>query len=137
MGIVGLYGLRWPRNKENLADLKKVMGKRTGLYVLANGSMPLYIGKGIVSRRVRAHNHSGGSKSKYWNYFSWFEILKPATNGEIENLLLQVLPFYVRSLNKQTGSLGRDNRRRFNDENNTPKVVDFPKLLPKKKKKSK
>jgi hypothetical protein len=135
MGIVGLYGLRWPRNTKNLAQLKKLIGKRTGLYVLANGSMPLYIGRGQIARRVRAHNRPGGSKSKYWNYFSWFEILKPATDGELECLLLQVLPFYVRSLNRQTGSLGRKNRHYFDDEQ--PKIVDFPKLLPKKKKKTK
>src|SRR6266851_3008632 len=133
MGIVGLYGLRWPRNPKNLARLKKLMGKRTGLYVLANGSMPLYIGRGHVARRVRAHNRPGGSKSKYWNYFSWFEILKPASDVELECLLLRVLPFYVRSLNKQTGSLGKNNRQKFPDK--MPKVVDFPKLLPKKRKK--
>jgi len=125
MAVVGLYGLRWPRNKENLARLKKVMGKRTGLYVLANGSMPLYIGKGRVARRVLTHDRPGASKSKYWNYFSWFEILKPASDGELECLLLQVLPFYVRSLNKQTGSLGKNNRQKFPDK--TPKVVDLPK----------
>ncbi len=135
MGVVGLYGLRWPRNKDNLLKLKKVMRKRTGLYVLANGSMPLYIGKGLVARRVWAHNRPGGSKSKYWNYFSWFEILKPASDGELESLLLQVLPFYVRSLNKQTGSLGKKNRQRF--PNKVPKVVDFPKLLPKRKRRAK
>jgi hypothetical protein len=135
MGIVGLYGLRWPRNKKNLADLKKLMGKRNGLYILANGSMPLYIGKGRVASRVRGHARPASTKSAYWNYFSWFEILKPAKDGELERLLLQVLPFYVRSLNKQTGSLGRENRRYFEDKN--PKVVDFPKLVPKKKRKHK
>jgi hypothetical protein len=124
--------LRWPRNPKNLAKLRKLMRKRTGLYVLANGSMPLYIGKGIVARRVRAHAREGGSKSKYWNYFSWFEIPQPR-DGELECLLLQVLPFYVRSLNRKTGSLGKKNRQYFDDEN--PKTVDFPKLLPKKKKK--
>ena len=36
MAIVGLYGLRWPRNKDNLAKLKKIMGKRKGLYVLVD-----------------------------------------------------------------------------------------------------
>lgn len=133
MGIVGLYGLRWPRNKRNLADLKKIMRKRSGIYILANGSMPLYIGKGLVASRVRSHARPAASKSAYWNYFSWFEILKPASAGELERLLLQVLPFYVRSLNKQTGSLGKHNRHYFEDK--YPKIVNFPKLLPKKKKK--
>ena len=33
MAIIGLHGLRWPRNRENFATLKKIMGKRIGLYV--------------------------------------------------------------------------------------------------------
>src|SRR6266436_4343521 len=113
--VVGLYGLHWPRNLANLRRLKVLMGKRTGLYVLANGSMPLYIGKGRVAKRINTHARPGKTKSAYWNYFSWFEVLKPADEGELECLLLQTLPFYVRSLNKQTGSLGKDNRRKPED----------------------
>jgi hypothetical protein len=54
-----------------------------------------------------------------------------STEGELECLLLQTLPFFVRSWNKQTGSLGKDNRRKPNDKQ--PIVVEFPKLPPKKK----
>jgi hypothetical protein len=133
--IVGLYGLHWPRNRTNLRQLKALLGKRTGLYVLANGSMPLYIGKGIVALRIENHARPGKSKSAYWNYFSWFEVLKPADEGELECLLLQTLPFYVRSLNKQTGSLGKDNRNW--PEEIQPIAVNFPKLLPKKKRRKK
>jgi hypothetical protein len=129
--IVGLYGLHWPRNRANIQQLKALLGKQTGLYVLANGSMPLYIGKGIVALRIENHARPGKRKSAYWNYFSWFEVLKPADEGELECLLLQTLPFFVRSLNKQTGSLGKDNRRKPNDKQ--PIVVEFPKLPPKKK----
>jgi hypothetical protein len=129
--VIGLYGLHWPRNRANLRNLKALMGKRTGLYVLANGSMPLYIGKGKVAKRIGNHARPGKAKSAYWNYFSWFEVLKPADEGELECLLLLTLPFYVRSLNKQTGSLGKDNRRKAEDDQ--PLAVEFPSLLPRKK----
>ena len=129
--IVGLYGLHWARNAANIQLLEVLLGERTGLYVLANGSMPLYIGKGIVASRIKHHAQPDKTKSDYWNYFSWFEVLKPADEGELECLLLQTLPFYVRSLNKQTGSLGKDNRRK--PEDYQPLAVEFPKLLPKKK----
>jgi hypothetical protein len=92
--VVGLYGLHWPRNRANLRKLKALLDMRTGLYVLANGSMPLYIGKGIVASRIKHHAQPDRTKSDYWNYFSWFEVLKPADEGELECLLLLTLPFY-------------------------------------------
>jgi hypothetical protein len=36
---------------------------------------------------------------------SWFVIGKRETERELESLLLEALPFYVRSLNKQSGKL--------------------------------
>jgi hypothetical protein len=131
--VVGLYGLNWARNPANIQLLEVLLDKRTGLYVLANGSMPLYIGKGIVASRIKHHAQPDKTKSAYWNYFSWFEVLKPADEGELECLLLQTLPFYVRSLNRQTGSLGKDNRR--NPEDDQPLAVKFPKLAPKRRRK--
>jgi hypothetical protein len=126
MSLIGLYGLSWPRNETNLEELKRIVKGKKGIYVLANGAMPLYVGKGDIVSRVVSHGAERAWKSKYWNYFSWFVVPKAERGNELENLLLSVLPFFVRSLNRQTGSLGRKNRRKPPDKN--PITVKLPKL---------
>jgi hypothetical protein len=69
--------------------------------------MPMYVGKGLIASRVRGHAMKRSSKNKYWDHFTWFVIKKSGYEGELEVILLRTLPFYVRSLNRQTGSLQR------------------------------
>jgi hypothetical protein len=134
--LVSLHGLSWPRNKENLKKLKQVLRKRKGVYVLAHGAMPMYVGKGQIARRVNAHARPGSSKAQYWDYFSWFVIDTKGFEGEIETVLLRSLPFYVRSLNKQTGSLNKKNRI-WPEENQRPDWIELPRLIRKKRRKKK
>jgi hypothetical protein len=133
--LVARYGLAWPRNRENLKKIKEDIGKKTGVYVLTHGAMPLYIGKGQIAIRVNGHAREGASKSKYWDHFSWFVIGKSSFESHLEVMLLRSLPFYVRSLNRQTGSLGKENRVR--PVNPQPDLVPFPKMAHKRKKKKK
>jgi hypothetical protein len=78
---------------------------------LYDGSMPLYIGKGNIHHRLYRHRASM-SKSRYWDYFSWYEIKNEKLRGEIESILLRLLPFYLRSLNKYRGKLPKSGKRR-------------------------
>ena len=103
-GIVGRYGKWWTRAPANLKKLaRKDLRHATGVYALYNGTMPIYVGKGKFSRQIKAHDHSH-RKSPFWEHFSWYEIKgKKGLNKEIETLVLRLLPFYVRSLNRMGG----------------------------------
>src|SRR5882724_205328 len=102
-GIVGRYGKLWTRVPGNL---KKLAGKAlrdvTGVYVLYNGTMPVYIGRGKISPQIHRHD-SNRKKNQFWEHFSWYEITVKGLDKEIESLLLRLLPFYVRSLNRKGG----------------------------------
>lgn len=127
MPLVRTFGLHWPRNHENLDELEDVAGHRTGLYVLYHGAMPVYIGRGHIISRLKKHSSEASRKNEYWDRFSWFVIGKTRTERELESLLLEVLPFYVRSLNKQTGKLPRKGRQlHLSDE---VAYVSLPRLL--------
>jgi hypothetical protein len=69
--------------------------------------MPMYVGKGQIAKRVKGHARPGSSKTRYWDHFSWFVIDNSRFESQLEIILLRSLPYYVRSLNRQTGSLGR------------------------------
>jgi hypothetical protein len=105
MALVKQFGLHWPRNQENLDELEDLAGHKSGIYVLYHGAMPVYIGRGAISARLRSHGKEGSRKEQFWDRFSWFVIGKRESERELESLLLEALPFYVRSLNKQGGKL--------------------------------
>ena len=107
MALIKQFGLHRPRNQENLDELEDLAGHKSGIYVLYHGAMPVYIGRGAISARLRSHGKEGSKKEQFWDRFSWFVIGKTASERELESLLLEALPFYVRSLNKQVGKLGK------------------------------
>jgi len=131
--LVGQHGFSWPRNKRNLQQIKKILRGKKGVYVLSHGGMPMYVGKGKIASRVRGHAKKGSSKSKYWDHFSWF-VIHGGFENELEVVLLRTLPFFVRSLNRQTGSLGEKRIRAGDDK---PELIPLPKLGHKKKRKKK
>jgi hypothetical protein len=107
MPLIKQFGLHWPRNQENLDEVEDLAGHKSGLYVLYHGAMPVYIGRGAISARLRSHGKEGSRKEQFWDRFSWFVVDKREWEHELEALLLEALPFYVRSLNKQSGRLGK------------------------------
>jgi len=107
MPLIKQYGLHWPRNQENLEEIEDLAGHRSGIYVLYHGAMPVYIGRGAISARLLSHAKEGSKKEQFWDRFSWFVIGNAKRERELESLLLEALPFYVRSLNKQTAKLQR------------------------------
>ncbi|MGH2611130.1 MAG: hypothetical protein ACRDHF_18775, partial [Tepidiformaceae bacterium] len=97
--LVSEYGTLWARNKSNIRRLR-ALGKRYGVYVLCDGSMPVYIGRGLLARRIERHQRSK-SRGQAWDHFSWYAIPNRRLEADVEALLLRMLPFYLRSLNKQ------------------------------------
>ena len=119
--LVEQFGLHWPRNQENLDEIEDLAGHKSGIYVLYHGAMPAYIGRGAMSPRLRNHAKEGSKKEQFWDPFSWFVIGKAKSEREREALLLEALPFYVRSLKKAEwkivqkaagGGAERGNKRR-------------------------
>jgi len=100
--LVGRYGVLWARNKDNLHylhKLGKLSEKLYGVYVLCDGSMPVYIGRGSIAGRIEQHQRSK-SRGQAWDHFSWYAIPDRSLETDVEALLLRLLPFYLRSLNK-------------------------------------
>jgi hypothetical protein len=132
--LVHRYGYSWPRNPKNLVQIKRDLGKATGVYVLTHGAMPMYVGKGQIAKRVNAHAREGSAKGKYSDNFTWYVIDNSALESQLEIMLLRSIPFYVRSLNRQTGSLGRKNRLKPLHKEG-PVWIKLPSLGHKKKRK--
>ena len=97
MPLIKQFGLHWPRNQENLEEIEDLAGHKSGIYVLYHGAMPVYIGRGAISARLLSHGKEGSKKDQFWDRFSWFVIAKKELERELEALLLEALPFYVRS----------------------------------------
>lgn len=98
--IVTQYGTMWPRNPENI---QSVQGRGAGVYILFDGSMPMYIGKGQIGRRIKRAARSPRRK-EMWDHFSWYAITKPELIHDIEVLMLRMLPPTLRSLTQQGGN---------------------------------
>jgi hypothetical protein len=63
MVLIKQFGLHWPRNKENLDELEDLAGHKSGIYVLYQGAMPVYIDRGAISARLRSHGKEGSKSS--------------------------------------------------------------------------
>ena len=128
MPLIKQFGLHWPRNTENLEEIEDIAGHRSGVYLLYHGAMPVYIGRGAISARLRSHGKEGSRKEQFWDRFSWFVVGNRKLERELESLLLEALPFYVRSLNKQAGGLPR--RLQVRAPSREVMEVALPKLAP-------
>jgi len=111
--LIKEYGTFWARNHENMEAYTSRLRKKHagGIYVLYNGSAPVYIGKGHIRSRV-TKRHRSGSKSAYWDHFSWFVVNDENIEHELEALLLKTLPFYLRCLNLQEARFDHDKRKK-------------------------
>jgi hypothetical protein len=116
--LVSQYGTLWARNSKNLTALRR-LGKLSGVYVLCDGSMPVYIGKGRLARRIRGHVRSK-RRGQHWDHFSWFEIKDPHFTDDIEALLLRLLPHYLRSLNRLKNNLHKAKKNLQDDAHADP-----------------
>ena len=71
--LVSEYGEKWARNAKNIQAIPGNKEGGRGIYVLYDGSMPLYIGKGNIRSRIRGARRSG-TRGKQWDYFSWYAL---------------------------------------------------------------
>jgi hypothetical protein len=133
MVLIKSVGVHWARNKENLEELEKKVSRKSGIYLLYHGAMPVYIGRGILVKRLMAHNREGSKKRELWDRFSWFVVNDDTHEKTLESLLLQALPFYVRAFNKQVGKFPKKIRHVHVCDKLT--YVKFPKLVPIRRKK--
>lgn len=99
-----MFGEMWARNLQNINRIpssKQKGGK--GVYVLYDGSMPVYVGKGNLHSRITKARVSK-TRGQLWDHFSWYS-LRPGATHDIEALVLRMLPPYLRSLTKQKAKI--------------------------------
>jgi hypothetical protein len=99
--VVTKYGTMWARNPQNIARIPKSSDGGLGVYILFDGSMPMYVGKGKIQKRIR--RATKGRRGQLWDHFSWYAIENPQLIHDIEVLMLRILPPTLRSLTRQSG----------------------------------
>jgi hypothetical protein len=130
-GLVTSYGRMWARNSKNLTKLGE-QGDLRGVYVLYDGSMPVYVGRGIILTQLRGHRASK-RRRRFWDYFSWYEIPDEALRKDTEALLIRTLPYYLRLLNKKIEGFVGPKKSHKQTKHRTPEAVDKPKFVKVKK----
>jgi len=121
MRIVTMFGEMWARNLQNINRIPRSKQKGgKGVYVLYDGSMPVYVGKGNIRSRVKIATQ-GGRRGQLWDHFSWYS-LSPDAMHDIEALVLRMLPPYLRSLTRQKGKFQDAQRVK---EHKKDRVADY------------
>src|SRR5580704_8475011 len=111
MRIVTKYGTMWARNAENIAKIPGSKDGGLGVYILFDGSMPMYVGKGQIKYRILGASTSK-RRGQLWDHFSWYAIKNPKMMHDIEVLMLRILPPNLRSLTRQGGNFKKAERCR-------------------------
>lgn len=114
MRVVRQYGTMWARNEANIAKIPSSRKGGRGVYVLFDGAMPMYVGKGNIRSRIKTANTSERRKH-LWDHFSWYAIKNAAMTHDIEVLMLRILPPNLRFLTRQGGNF--KNAKRVNQSN--------------------
>src|SRR6266404_6462173 len=99
--LVEARGERWARNDRNIQAIPK---SGQGVYFLYDGSTPVYVGKGNLRERIRGAKR-GRRRGQLWDHFSWYIISDPLFRHDVKALFLRTRPWYLRSLNRQSGKL--------------------------------
>jgi hypothetical protein len=100
--IVTEYGTMWARNAQNTKLNPDVSSGGVGIYILFDGSMPVYVGKGKIKKRIVQAKRSK-SRGQKWDRFSWYALKDVNMMHDIEVLVLRMFPLYLRALTKNDG----------------------------------
>ena len=96
-------GEMWARNAKNIKDVPARTKGGQGVYILYDGSTPVYVGKGNIQSRLRKANNKSKRRGNAWDYFSWYILKDPDLIHDVEVLLLRILPPYLRYMTRQGG----------------------------------
>jgi len=134
MRLVCEFGEMWARN---LSNVKRIPGAKSpqggqGVYILYDGSMPVYVGKGNIKSRIRQARRSK-TRGPFWDHFSWYVLTDAKMIHDTEVLILRMLPSYLRSLTKQKGKFSRAERNKELKPNRVAEYIS--RKIAKKKKK--
>jgi hypothetical protein len=128
MRLIQQFGEMWARNSANIEDVPGSRVGGVGVYILYDGSTPVYVGKGNIKQRLKDANNSE-RRGNAWDYFSWYIPNNEGLVHDVEVLLIRVLPSYLRHLTRQSGHFkgvsSSDQKRR----NRTPTYIDRAKLM--------
>jgi hypothetical protein len=130
MALIHAFGERWARNPENIKD-KRMPGKRKGgqgVYILYDGSTPVYIGKGNIRQRLREADKDERRRNS-WDHFSWFVVKNKSLIHDVEVLLIRMLPLYLRHLTRQRGHFKDASSTDQHKLNRTPKYIAPPRFM--------
>jgi hypothetical protein len=126
MRLVTKYGRMWARNDPNFKKLREEP-KLKGLYILYDGSMPVYVGHGWILTRLEKARRSK-TRRRFWDYFSGYAIPDEELQKDTEALLIKTLPYYLRLLNKKNESFGLP-KRSVKQSKDIPEAVVKPKFV--------
>jgi hypothetical protein len=117
MQLIREFGERWTRNSLRHEDIRGQSIGGHGVYILYDGSTPVYIGKGNIRSRLRASDKSKRRKDS-WDHFSWYVIKNKKLMHDVEVLLIRILPPFLRHLTRQGGRFGKtlDRPKEFKEE---------------------
>ncbi len=129
MALIARFGEMWPRNPENIELIPGSKAGGQGVYILYDGSIPVYIGMGNIRQRVRKARLSK-RRGQMWDHFTWYIPSNPTLTRDIEALLLRMLPFYLRILNRQRGKFEGAKKDNSAKKHPIPEVINRSKLPP-------
>ncbi len=121
VALLTQFGEMWARNARNLDALLKKDKGAEGVYVLYDGSTPVYVGKGNIRDRLTKATKSKRRKN-FWDHFSWYVIEDEILRHDVEVLLLRALPPYLRHLTRQKGKF---TNARPTDQNPARQSAEF------------
>jgi hypothetical protein len=130
MELIKQFGERWARNSENIKD-KRMPGKSKGgqgVYILYDGSTPVYIGKGNIRQRLRNADKDKRRRNS-WDHFSWYVIKNKSLIHDVEVLLIRMLPIYLRHLTRQRGHFKDASSTHQEMLNRKPDYISPPKFM--------
>jgi len=128
MTLIRQFGEMWARNAKNIEDVPGSSAGGQGVYILYDGSTPVYVGKGNIRRRIRAADKSN-RRGNSWNHFSWYVIKDKKLTHDVEVLLIRILPLYLRYLTRQTGHFIGVRSTDQNPLNRIPRYIVPPKFM--------
>src|SRR5712692_6330901 len=122
MALVDQFGEMWARNAKNIEDVRGSRKGGQGVYILYDGSTPVYVGKGNIRQRLRGA-HRSRRRGNSWDHFSWYILKDQHLMHDVEVLVLRILPPFLRYMNRQRGHFRGVHSTDQKPQNSTPVCI--------------